>query len=424
MKNDGVLFGNYLDFEHEGVNPSVKTSIGEGFQRVSVGNSDPFADYWSSFLRYGADTSTQANKSLKVVDLFSSVGGLTLGVKEAMNVNGLDLDSKLACDIDELALKIYRNNFFTDFTHFGSVRNLVESRVKGQGAEARFAFHPEAASFELDELKGNVDLVVAGPPCQGHSTLNNHSRGDDPRNSLYLTVPAVAMALGAKHIIIENVPNVIHDVMGVVSSTRQLLKTAGYEITEGVIKVSDLGWAQTRKRYFMIASREVTPLPLKELIMQMKREPLPLSWAIEDLLNSYDQADLFNSTPDLSSENQKRIEHLFDNDIYNLPNAQRPVCHQEGTTYTSVYGRMSWDKPAPTLTTGFMSPGRGRYVHPIQRRVMTPHEAARVQGFPDYFDFLDKNSGLVKRTNLAKWIGDAVPSFMGFVAMNSILLGE
>lgn len=104
------------------------------------------------------------------------------------------------------------------------------------------------------------------------------------------------------------------------------------------------------------------------------------------------------------------MEWLFDKDEYDLPNDLRPPCHRDNPdhTYYSVYGRLHWDQPAPTITTGFNSMGQGRYVHPSKRRVITPHEAARVQTFPDFFDFGATN----KRTAWARLIGNAVPPLL------------
>ena len=68
--------------------------------------------------------------------------------------------------------------------------------------------------------------------------------------------------------------------------------------------------------------------------------------------------------PQLSEENLRRIDWLFDNEEYDLPNAERPDCHKEGTSYKAVYGRLRADRPSPIITTGFMTPGHGRYIHP------------------------------------------------------------
>jgi DNA (cytosine-5)-methyltransferase 1 len=82
---------------------------------------------------------------------------------------------------------------------------------------------------------------------------------------------------------------------------------------------------------------------------------------------------------------------------------------------------MKWNEPAPTITGGFQTPGRGRFIHPRKRRVLTPHEAARIQGFPDWFDFAGPSGDALNRAMLGKWIGDAVPSIMGAAAAISAL---
>src|SRR5699024_2948149 len=135
-------------------------------------------------------------------------------------------------------------------------------------------------------------------------------------------------------------------------------------------------------------------------------------------------SDVMQSVPQLSAENQRRVHWLHDEDVYNLTNAIRPDCHKDGTTYTATYGRMYSDQPAPTITGGFLTPGRGRLVHPFQRRVLTPREAARIQGFPDWFEFAVDPAEAPTRTEISRWIGNAVPSILGFVAGLSALGGE
>ena len=73
--------------------------------------------------------------------------------------------------------------------------------------------------------------------------------------------------------------------------------------------------------------------------------------------------------------------------MFDLPNSERPECHQDGTTYGSVYGRLRADQAAPTITTGFLTPGRGRYIHPTERRTLSPLEAAGFQGYPEIYLF-------------------------------------
>jgi DNA (cytosine-5)-methyltransferase 1 len=123
---------------------------------------------------------------------------------------------------------------------------------------------------------------------------------------------------------------------------------------------------------------------------------------------------LFDTPAELSTENQDRVNYLFDHEAFDLPDHVRPECHKEGHTYPSVYGRIHPDRPAQTLTGGFMSPGRGRFVHPMQRRGLTPHEGARLQGFPDHFVFRTVDGIELHRKDFAKMIGDAVPPPMAF----------
>lgn len=152
------------------------------------------------------------------------------------------------------------------------------------------------------------------------------------------------------------------------------------------------------------------------------RDPKGVMWAIADLMDLEVAAEPFDTAPIPSSENRKRIDWLFENDAHNLDNSERPLCHRDGTTYTAVYGRMHADRPAPTITTGIGTPGQGRFIHPLRPRLVTPHEAARIQGFPDGYGFLEKDRP-AKRKDLAKWIGDAVPAPMGYEMSRRALAG-
>jgi len=385
---------------------------------ASDAKRDPFSAWWRSFLDDEISlgpTFEDRGEICTYIDLFSSIGGLSLGFEQALKAFGVKPLPLLAVDIDGTALKIHRANHLTERTLNDSVTTLIDFKVKGEGNSATFAYNPEIVTDSLKALIGRVDAIVAGPPCQGHSTLNNHSRSDDPRNLLYLTVPALAVALGVKHIVIENVPNVVNDKRSVVVSTVKLLNDAGFSVTDGVLQAHELGWPQTRKRFFLVASKGSEPISLTSIATQFRRPSLPVTWAISGVKVKREDSDhLMNQLGDTSGENIDRINWLFDHDAYDLPNHVRPLCHQDGHTYPSVYGRMKPDQPAPTLTTGFMSPGRGRFIHPSERRMLTPREAARLQGFPDWFDFV--KGGQTKRSDLAKWIGDAVPSLMGYFA--------
>ena len=147
---------------------------------------------------------------------------------------------------------------------------------------------------------------MAGPPCQGHSNLNNRTRRTDKRNQLYLTVPAIAVALQVEAVIIENVQAVVHDRSEVVASTIQLLQTAGYTVETGVISALSTGWPQTRKRFFLIARRGSAPLPISAVMDACIAPQRNLRWAI-DGLGPVNGSDDLHVSVDLSEENRTRF---------------------------------------------------------------------------------------------------------------------
>lgn len=141
---------------------------------------------------------------LKLVDLFCSCGGMTLGVWEGARSSKRGVSVKLAIDIQKSALDVYKKNFDKWLAY--PLQEKVENVFPGERGE-------KIQPIEREWLKkvGHVDLLVAGPPCQGHSDLNNSTRRDDPRNSLYLRVARAAEILQPKVVVIENVPTVLRD---------------------------------------------------------------------------------------------------------------------------------------------------------------------------------------------------------------------
>jgi DNA (cytosine-5)-methyltransferase 1 len=327
----------------------------------------------------------------------------------------------MVADVDEEATVVHAANHGSRSRITKSVTSLLDFSVRNIESGAAFPYPPELIDDGLMKSLSGVDLVLAGPPCQGHSNLNNHTRRDDPRNRLYLTVPAFAVAVGAPICVIENVPAILNDSEDVVAIATQLFEASGYEVTTGMLSASAMGWPQTRKRHFLVARKDALPVSL-DLIRDMLAEETPRDawWAISDLEDA-DTDSVLDVHTDLSTENIERIAWLFDNDAYDLDLPERPLSHRNGTSYQAVYGRMHPDLPAQTITTGFMSPGRGRYVHPTRRRVVTAHEAARLQAFPDDFVFVPDPTNPPSRSQLAKWIGDAVPMPLGYAAALSAL---
>lgn len=358
-------------------------------------------------------------RRLRLADLFCGSGGFTNGIRMAANAFGLKIDVKFAVDTDVAALGIYRQNHKPFKTVGRSVKDILDSQVIIKDGKARFYYDPVLVHEELEEFAGDVDLVVAGPPCQGHSNLNNHTRRDDVRNALYPTAAEIAVAVGSKGILIENVPAVLHDKYESVRITRELLGELKWSIDDSVVAATSIGWPQTRKRHFLSASFSQPVIPLRHIVDALGSEPRSLKWLLSDVLD-VESPSFMDQVGKMSDTNVERINFLFDNNLYTLPDHIRPKSHQDGHTYPSSYGRMRWDKPSGTITTGFMTPGRGRFIHPLRRRPLTPREAARIQGFPDSFKF-GSDDQPPSRALLAKWIGDAVPGPLGYAAAMSII---
>ena len=339
---------------------------------------------------------------LRIVDLFSGCGGMSLGVAEAAYKAERGASVVLALDNDEDA----HRTFVANFPRANAHASKVEAWFNGALGRS-----PTKVEAQTRTAVGRVDLLLAGPPCQGHSDLNNHTRRNDPRNTLYLRVIRAVEILTPRAVLIENVPAVTRDHGAVVSCSIEHLHRLGYGVSSGVVNIDRLGLPQKRRRHFLlaIASCEADrDERVSGLFVQACRPATPsrrtVRWAIEDLL-SIPKPGPLDIPSYASTDNEKRMAWLFNNKEYDLPDRLRPRCHQTDHTYASVYGRLHWDKPAQTITTGFTSMGQGRFVHPGRRRTLTPHEAARLQGFPDFFDF----TGASGRTALARLIGNAVP---------------
>jgi DNA (cytosine-5)-methyltransferase 1 len=163
---------------------------------------------------------------------------------------------------------------------------------------------------------------------------------------------------------------------------------------------------------FLLAASEFEVNNLVIPVPQIYTGPHTVWWAIADLAGQAGKT-LFHTPAILSVENQERVQFLHEHELFDLPNELRPRCQRSGHTYPSVYGRLSWDKPAQTITSGFMSPGRGRFIHPSELRTLTPHEAARLQTFPDWYNW--SPPGFKPSKSIwAKLIGDAVPPMLAF----------
>jgi DNA (cytosine-5)-methyltransferase 1 len=363
-----------------------------------------------SYLRkVDSNADTSIGQTIYAADLFCGCGGLTLGVREACYALGHRLEVILAIDQYEPSLDVYKANFQPQHAY----KNDIWEFINGKSGDATT---PEEKAL-LEQL-GRIDILLAGPPCQGHSDLNNRTRRKDKRNELYERVGRFAELTQPRFILIENVPNVVHADEKIIEKTTLVLEKCNYNIDTGIVDLTEFGVPQKRMRHVLIASLDkdirIEDVRLRHRISAART----VKWAIEDLEQT-SLNGILNKATRHSPENMKRINYLFENNLYDLPNALRPVCHRNGHSYKSMYGRMRYDEPAQTITSGYGCPGQGRFIHPTQARALTPHEAARLQFFPDFFDF----TAAKNRTSLAFMIGNAVPMNLSYSFCLEFLAG-
>lgn len=348
-----------------------------------------------------------AGEPVRVVDLFSGCGAMTLGAWEACRAIGKRLEVALALDSNRQVLEVFHRNFRGAKIRVCDVGNVLDSPL-GQP--------PSASEAKLKEDVGRVDLLLGGPPCQGHSDLNNHTRRVDPKNGLYDRMARFAEIARPAHIIIENVPAVLHDRQCIVQKTLEHLSACGYNVDHCVADASWLGVAQERRRHILVASSRFK-FDLNDILSKYACGPVTVGFVIRDLLHV--RPTLCIDRPaSMHVGSQRRIEYLFRTGQHDLPDGRRPPCHRLNEhSYRSVYGRMFWNRPAQTITSGFTCMGQGRFVHPKRKRTLTPHEAARLQFLPDFFGFGEA----IPRTLLAEMVANAVPPKLTYVLALELL---
>jgi DNA (cytosine-5)-methyltransferase 1 len=253
---------------------------------------------------------------------------------------------------------------------------------------------------------GRCDVLIAGPPCQGFSTLGKRDT-NDPRNRLSFEIIRWAQALRPQVVVIENVAAFIDSPVWRTLARR--LKGLGYHVTFDICDAVEFGVPQRRVRSATFASRRgPITLPLRR-----DKVPVTISDAWDGLPRrpSGEGLDVYLKTTPLALARMRVIPPGGGKrDILErAPHLAPPSwLRRRRTEITDVWGRMQWDRPANTLRTEFVNPSKGRYIHPEQHRVISLREAARLQSIPDSFRFV----GTVPYV-IARQIGNGVPPLLG-----------
>ena len=333
---------------------------------------------------------------IKCVDLFCGLGGLTHGlIKGGVHVvAGFDID--VQCRFP------YEKNNSAQF---------IEKDVRDITGET------------LRELWGDdTHTLLAGcAPCQPFSTYSRRLRKSraDAKWELIADFGRLVSEAQPDFVTMENVPQILDHRVFV--EFRSALK--GYHVWYDTIECSRYGVPQTRKRLVLLASR-LGPIALAAPTA-IDESGTSVRAAIRHLRSltagASDPYDRLHSACKLSALNLRRIRASKPGGTWrDWPPDLVAKCHQKrsGDTYPSVYGRMEWDAPSPTITTQCFGYGNGRFGHPQQDRAITLREAAILQTFPDSYRFL-RDGERVCFYVLGRLIGNAVPVRLGEVVAES-----
>lgn len=336
---------------------------------------------------------------ISAVDLFCGVGGITHGfIKEGISV-------KAGIDLDPTCKYAYEKN--------NDVR-FLEKDIGNVTAE------------ELKKLfeKNKYSVLVGCAPCQTFSkhTQKIKNRKKDHKWNLISQFSRLAVKAKPDFISMENVPQLADQTIFEEFVTS--LENAGYMVSWEIVFCPDYGIPQNRKRLVLLASRHGEIQLIKKTHKPDKY--VRVSDAIKDLpplkSGEVSKSDPLHRSQLLSELNMSRIKESRPNGTWrDWPKHLRLKCHSKatGSTYTSVYGRMSWENPSPTITTQFYIFGTGRFGHPKQNRALSLREGAILQTFPKHYKFFDPNKPPSYK-DVGRHIGNAVPVKLARVIAKSI----
>ena len=355
--------------------------------------------------------SHQGLKSISAVDLFCGVGGLTHGLQQA----GIKVNAGI--DIDKTCQYAYEQNNQAQF---------IEEDIRSVTDTALCKLYSE----------NDIKLLAGCAPCQPFSSHTNKikNRTSDEKWGLLADFQKLVERVKPEIVAVENVPPI--QKQKIFTDFVDKLQELDYHVYQKLVYCPDYGVPQKRRRLVLIASifGEVAPLPkTHSLSGQNDLQPCPtVEQAIGALPAIADgqvsDKDSLHRTWRLSAVNKERIKQSLPGGTWlDWDPALRAPCHRKpsGQTYKSVYARMEWDKPAPTITTQFYNFGTGRFGHPEQDRALSLREGAILQTFPQNYDFIDPSLP-VSFTRLGIHIGNAIPVQLATVIGHSIRkhLGE
>lgn len=332
---------------------------------------------------------SRTKNKLKAVDFFCSIGGVSLGFKQA----GIEVLGGI--DIDKSCQETYEKNIGAKFLT-ADVSNL-DKRAIGK-------------FFKIRRNQRNL-IFVGCSPCQYYSNIKTNKTKSRKTRLLLEDFQEFVDFYRPGYVFIENVPGLDKNPESPLGKFKTFLKENEYIFDDDVLNAKYFGVPQNRRRYVLIATRAKNRVKLpagnKEIVKTVKDaigNPIifpPIQHG------SIDNSFFLHTSARLSAINLKRIRSTPQNGGSRLDwkdKSLQPACYKNHKGHTDVYGRMHWNKPSPAITTRFVSFSNGRYGHPEQDRAISLREGATLQSFPENFIFYSNSQGTV-----AKMIGNAVP---------------
>ncbi len=343
------------------------------------------------------------NKNISAIDLFCGIGGLSYGLKKA----GITI--KMGIDIDKSCKYAFETNCNATFIH----KDIKE--IKSQDIEKFYN-------------KNDIKILVGCAPCQPFSTYTiKKKKYKDQRWQLLYQFARLIKETKPEIVSMENVPNLLNfKKEPVFKNFIDELKNERYFIWYKIVYSPDYGIPQKRKRLVLLASK-MGEIKLIEPT-HTKNNYITVKDAIGNLekikSGESSEIDFIHRASKLSDKNLKRIRQSKQGGSWkrDWDEELKLDCHKKdkGKSYGSVYGRMSWNEPAPTMTTFCTGIGNGRFGHPEQDRAISLREAGILQTFPMEYKFASSAKNL-KFTQVSKQIGNAVPPKLGEVIGLSII---
>lgn len=339
---------------------------------------------------------------IKVIDLFCGIGGLTHGlIKEGLDVvAGIDNDS--SCKFG------YEYNNKAQFIDI-DILEVTADRIN--------------QLFGLE--KGTIRVLAGCAPCQPFSKLNLNAITEKQLEPLGKFAQLIAETQ-PDIVSMENVSDLaIENKYPAFENFLKVLANNNYHYKYEVVDVSEFGVPQKRRRLVLLASKFGEIQLIKRTHKDKRVTVRDVIKHLEPIENGeVSKRDPLHRSRKLAPINLKRIKATpHDGGSSNSWSKDLILdCHKKksGKTYRhTVYGRMSWDQPAPTMTTQCVGLGNGRYGHPTQNRAISLREAAIFQTFPKGYQFLPSSEPIVIN-KVAKFIGNAVPVRLGSVIGKSI----